>query len=197
MVESNLSAQTAQRPVLIRLLTGAVLEGSIMSFQRVTLAAFTALFAAGTTSVAFAGCCEWGIPAPVVYAPVAPVPVVPVPVAVTTWGPGWGLSWGPGGCGCGPSVAYVAPPVEVTPIAPAPIYVVDQGPDFSGPGILVPYHTWSPAAAFVPATAYPYVPGPGYGHGAPGPRVAYRHPHHYRPMAHWHSYPHRPLGARG
>jgi hypothetical protein len=95
------------------------------------------------------------------------------------------------------------------PIAPAPIYVVNQGPEYAGPGIMIPYRTWSPAAAYAPAAGYPYVPGyhHGYGyryghrHHGPGPRFAYRervyaHPHHY-PVRYWHSYPQRPLGVRG
>ena len=29
--------------------------------------------------------------------------------------------------------------------SPAPLYVVNQGPEYSGPGIMMPYRTWSPA----------------------------------------------------
>lgn len=109
-------------------------------------------------------------------------------------------------------MVYVAPPVEVTPVAPAPIYVVNQGPDYTGPGVMVPYRTWSPAAAFAPAIGDPYVPGPGYGYRAPyyphrfyhHPRFAYRehvrghaHAHSYGPSRYWRLYPQRPLGARG
>src|ERR1039458_333922 len=66
--------QIARRPVLIRLLTGAICRGSVMSFHRTILVAFTAVFATALTSAAFAGCggCGFGYAAPVVYAP-APV----------------------------------------------------------------------------------------------------------------------------
>ena len=60
-----------------------------------------------------------------------------------------------GGCNCGRSVAYV----------PSPPYVVDQGPDYSGPGMFVPYGTYAPGAAYAPAINYPYV-GPRYGYRA-------------------------------
>ena len=107
-------------------------------------------------------------------------------------------------------VVYAVPALEPTPIAPAPIYVVNQGPEYAGPGLMVPYRTWSPAAAYAPPSAYPYVPGYGYGappyvhhlYRAPAPRIAYRehfyaHPHYYGPMPRWRPYPHRPLGVRG
>ena len=76
---------------------------------------------------------------------------------------------------------------------PAPIYVVNQGPEYSGPGIMMPYRTWSPVGrglrstilTFRAATARPYY------HGA---RYAYREHGYGRP--HWWRYPHRPLGVR-
>jgi len=143
------------------------------------------------TSIASAGCCDWGVPAPIAYAPAgcggcgAPTaaiiyaqPVAPAPVIVSTWNTG---------CGCQRPVVYAAP---------APIYVVNQGPEYAGPGLMVPYRTWSPAAAYAPESEYPYIRG--YGYGAPpygvhhlyralAPRVVYReqfyaHPHYYRPM---------------
>jgi hypothetical protein len=163
-----------------------------MTFHRAVLVASAIVFTAAMTSVASA-CCQGPFAGPAVYAPPAPPPFYA------------------GGCGrCGP-VAFVAPlpPVRVpvwgcggcagtyvepTPIAPAPIYVVNQGPDFSGPGIMVPFHTYSPAAAFSPAVDYPYVPsrysyGPGYAafyfhhrvYG--GARYAYRrHWRHHAPL---------------
>jgi hypothetical protein len=73
-----------------------------------------------------------------------------MPVVASSWG-----------CGCGGSVAYAAPTV----IAPAPIYVVNQGPDYTGPGIMVPYRTWTPAAPYIGAGGYPYMHGYGYGRG--------------------------------
>ena len=171
-----------------------------MSVHRVILVALATLLTSGLSSAAFAGCCGWGTPAPVVYATsgcggcgasVAYVqPVMPAPAPVATWGTG---------CGCGQSVVYAEAPVVEPQIAAAPIYVVDQGPEYSGPGIMIPYRTWSPA---VPAAIdYPYVSG-GYGYGyggsyhhglryAYGPR-SYGHPHHW-----WHYPHHHPLGVRG
>jgi hypothetical protein len=136
------------------------------------------------------GCGGCGAPtAAAVYA----VPVAPAPIAVSTvvapfggpccnyngcgncgmgagcgncggWGGGAAWSGGCGGCGgggwsggcgsCGNSVAYAAP------------YVVNQGPVYSGPGLSVPYATYSPEASYAPATDYPYVPGYGYGQPA-------------------------------
>jgi hypothetical protein len=122
-----------------------------MSLHRVLLFAIAALFTAGMTSAASAGCCCGGCSTPAaafVYAqPVAPViyylQPVPAPVQV----------------------------LEVTPVAPSPIYVVNQGPAYTGPGIMVPYRSWSPAPSYGPTSAYPYVPG----YGAAGPRVVYRY----------------------
>jgi hypothetical protein len=169
-----------------------------MSFNRVTLVALATFFTIGMTSLASAGCCDWGYSAPVVYVPVAPVsyggcggcggptvaavyaqPVAPAPIIVSAsigspfGGPccggggcgncgGWAIS--SGGCGgCGAPVAYAEPSPQ--------LYVVNQGPEYSGPGLTVPYATYSPEAAYAPATDYPYVPGYGYG------RPAY--PHYY------------------
>lgn len=187
-----------------------------MSLHRATLFVLAALFTAGMTSVASAGCCDWGVRAPVAYAPVAygcggcgtppaaivyaqpvaPPPPPPAPVAVSPW------AWGTG-CGCHRSVVYAAPAVEPTPIAPAPIYVVNQGPDYTGPGIMVPYRTWSPTASYITPGAYPSLRGYGYGYGygyghvyrygvhrnfvAARARVAYRarfyaHPFYRRPI---------------
>ena len=64
------------------------------------------------------------------------------------------------GCGCHP-VVFAAPPIAPVPIAPAPIYVVNQGPEFSGPGITVPFHTWQPTPGYGPG---PYWRGYGWGH---------------------------------
>jgi hypothetical protein len=172
-----------------------------MVLHRVTLVALATFLTAGLSSAAFAGCCGWGTPAPVVYATsgcggcgASVAYVQPAPVA--TWGTG---------CGCGQSVVYAAAPVVEPQIAAAPIYVVDQGPEYSGPGIMIPYRTWSPAVAA--AVDYPYVSGgygsEGYGYGGAyhhGPRYAYGqrfygHPHH---MSHGWRYPHRhPLDVRG
>ena len=138
-----------------------------------------------------------------------PVPVAPAPIAVDHWDTGGcggfggcfsgcGLFGGPscgggcglggcgglgfGGCNCGRSIGYT----------PSPLYVVDQGPDYSGPGLMVPYGTYAPGAAYAPAINYPYIGqrygyrGPGYRYGVyRGARFAYRanvyaHSRYYR-----------------
>lgn len=135
--------------------------------------------------------------AAVVFAqPVAPTPVV--------------ANWGTG-CSCSHSVVYAVPQVGLAPVEP---YVVNQGPVYSGPGLMIPYNTYSPAEAYAPATNYPYVPGYGYG---PRPHYGYHygarpiyrshvaayharyygHPRYYAPMPRMRPYSHRPLGVRG
>jgi hypothetical protein len=124
-----------------------------MSLRRTVFLVLAFAFTAGMTSVASAGCGGCGTPtAAVVYAqPVAPTPPR---VAVSAWT--WGTTWGVG-CGCHRAYVYAATPaVELMPIAPAPIYVVNQGPDYTGPGIMVPYHTWTPASSYVVPGSYPY-----------------------------------------
>ena len=190
-----------------------------MSRHRVILVALATLLTAGTTSAALA-CCEWGNPAPVAYAePVgagcggcaAPLvtyaqPVVPPLVT-------------PGGCGCsgcgGCGGLYATPAIEPTPIAPSPIYVVNQGPDYTGPGIMVPYRVYAPGAGFAPPPAYSYVVGQPYPAGyvpnpyyaGAGPVVPYRerayyhgaYPRYAGPVGPYHPYPrypHRPVSAR-
>jgi hypothetical protein len=123
-------------------------------------------------------------PAPPALMP-APVPVASAPIAVDHWDTGgYGACGGLGGllggfggcngCGCRGAAAY----------APSPLYVVNQGPQYSGPGLMVPYRTYSPAAALTPAINYPYV-GLRYGYrwrGYYGPRFAYhRRYSHPRP----------------
>ncbi len=128
------------------------------------------------TSLAFADGWGWGWgrgcggctapSAAVVYAqPVAPLPPLPLPPPPIV--AGWTT-----GCGCH-SVVYATPPapvLEPTPIAPAPIYVVNQGPEYTGPGIVVPYHTWTPTPGYGPVFGYPHRPHYGYG---------YRYRHRY------------------
>jgi hypothetical protein len=92
---------------------------------------------------------------------------------------------------------------------------VNQGPDYTGPGIMVPYRVYGPGAGYAPPPAYSYVTGEpypaGYGmnpyYAGAGPVVPYReraYYHHrypryagpvgpYRPYP---RYPHRPLGVR-
>jgi hypothetical protein len=182
-----------------------------MSRHRAILVALATLFTAGTTSAALA-CCEWGNPAPLAYqwsgcGGCGPA-VAPVTYAEPVFAGGCS---GCGGCGGG----YATPPIEPTPIAPSPIYVVNQGPDYTGPGIMVPYRVYGPGAGYAPPPAYSYVTGEpypaGYGmnpyYAGAGPVVPYReraYYHHrypryagpvgpYRPYL---RYPHRPLGVR-
>jgi hypothetical protein len=154
---------------------------------------------------AFGGCGGCGAPtAAVVFAqPVAPAPiVVSTPISTcggcggfSSWGGGCGncgnFAWGGGGCGgcggsgifggfgsswgngcgsCGQTVAYAEP----TP------YIVNQGPSYSGPGLTVPYATYSPEDSYAPAANYPYVPG--YGNGQP------RYPGYYARPYYAHRY---------
>ena len=150
-----------------------------MSLYRVVLVGLAGVFTVGMTSLASAGGWGWGSgwgsgwgcggcaapSAAIVYAQ----PVAPLPAPVTF------------GCGCGhQSLVYAEPPIEPTPIAPAPIYVVNQGPEYEGPGITVPYHTWAPVSAYGPAAEYPYRAGYGLGYGY-GPRygLGYGYRHRY------------------
>ena len=162
-----------------------------MSFYRAMIAALVALFVTGTASVALAGCggCGWSAVAPFAYPPAplyvsggcggcgsvavtfappvayappafapAPPPIAPAPIAVDHWDTGgWG-GCGCGRCGCGRAAEYAVP------VAPAPIFVVNQGPEYTGPGIMVPYHTYSPQADLAVLYDYPYISAPGYGH---------------------------------
>jgi hypothetical protein len=74
---------------------------------------------------------------------------------------------GCGGCGgCSSTFGY-------HPVAPAPLYVVNQGPEYSGPGLMVPFGTYSPATNVAAPGAYPYVAGRGYGYGPRYPRPYY------------------------
>jgi hypothetical protein len=145
-----------------------------MSIYRVSLFVVAGLFTAAMTSAASAGCCGWGVQAPVVQTPIVygstgcggcgtpsaaivyaqPVAPAPPPVILNT---GWGT-----GCGCHHNFVYAATPaIEVTPVEATPIYVVNQGPDYSGPGVMVPYHTWAPAGRYLGPAAYPYFHGYG------------------------------------
>jgi hypothetical protein len=94
---------------------------------------------------------------------------------------------GCGGCGgCSSTFGH-------HPVAPAPLYVVNQGPEYSGPGLMVPFGTYSPATNLAAPGAYPYVVGSGYGYGPRYPRPYYRsrytyQRYNYNPYRH---YPHR------
>ena len=201
-----------------------------MSFHRATLVAVATFLTVGMTSVAFAGCCDWGAPAPVVYAPggcgtcgtaYAPIvyatPITPSPITVSGCGtcgtptaavtflapvaptPSYGCgtcgtAYAPtptyynAGCGtCGaPAPSYYGTgcggcQTQAVYTTPAPLYVVNQGPDYSGPGVMVPYRTYAPPAEYAPPPAYPgyppyvnpaqrYYPGPVYRHAYYRPR---------------------------
>jgi hypothetical protein len=161
-----------------------------MSLHRVVLVGLATLFTAGVSSAASANCCGWGAAAPVAYAPVTYAsagcggcgtptaavvyaqPVMPAPAPVV------GI-WASGGCGCNNLISYATPAVEAIAVAPSPIYVVNQGPDYTGPGIMTPYHTWTPSASYVVPGAYPYVSG--YG-------AAYHRYGYVRRPVYWHRY---------
>ena len=181
-----------------------------MSFHRTILVAGAALFATVFSSAAFAQCGGCGVAVgyvqPIVVQPVVGVPpvvevqpVVPVvaaPVAVDYWdtnGWGCGCCGGCGGCGGCSTFGYQAA------VVPSPFYVVNQGPEYSGPGLMVPFGTYSPAYGVAAPGAYPYVAGRGYGYGRRyghpyygghyyGGRFAYQHHYWNNPYRY---YPHR------
>jgi len=135
------------------------------------------------------GCGGCSVAPAMSYAPpqVEPMPVAPAPIAVDHWDTGgWGGCGGCGGCGsCGASVAYVPQ------VAPSPVYVVNQGPEYSGPGFMVPYRTYSPYRDVAAPANYPYVRPwrPRYAHPyiAPSWRPRYVHPYYRaRYVAHPH-----------
>jgi hypothetical protein len=167
-----------------------------MSPNRVVLAVVATLFTAGINSAASANCCGWGAAAPVAYAPVTYAsagcggcgtstaavvyaqPVAPAQVlyAEPVAAPAPVVYGGWSGCGhCGGGLVSYAPAVEAIAVAPAPIYVVNQGPDYTGPGIMAPYHTWTPSASYVVPGAYPYVSGYGARYRGYGYRTGYAH----------------------
>jgi len=112
------------------------------------------------------GCGGCGGAVAVTYAQpvVQAVPVMPAPIAVDNWDTGGFGGCGCGSCGgCGNALAYAQP-------AAAPMYVVNQGPEYSGPGLMVPYGTYSPATNLAAPGEYPYIGARGYGYG---PRYGY------------------------
>jgi hypothetical protein len=183
-----------------------------MSFHRTVLVACAAVFATVFSSVAFAQCGGCGGVAvtyvqPIVVQPVVevqPVVVQPIvqaaPIAVDCWdtngwgGGGCGRCGGCGGCGgcgccggCSSTFGYHAA------VGPSPLYVVNQGPEYSGPGLTVPYGSYSPATNLAAPAQYPYVAGPRFGYGPRyprpyyGSRFAYQR-HYWNPYRY---YPHR------
>ena len=164
-----------------------------MSVYRTILMACAIACVTVFTSAAFAQCGGCGAVAvvpvqPVLVQPVVEVqpivveptvvPVAPAPIGVSCWdtngfcggGCGGGCGCGGGGCGgcggCSSTFGY-------HPVAPAPLYVVNQGPEYSGPGLTVPFGTYSPATNVAAPGAYPYVAGRGYGYGPRYPRPYY------------------------
>ena len=168
-----------------------------MLFHRTILVACSALFATVLSSAAFAQCGScggWGVSAAVAFAPapvysggcggcgsvavavqpvvevqpvvvqpvVEAVPIVPAPIAV-----GWS-----GGCGCGSCGGCSSTFGCQSAAVPSPYYIVNQGPVYSGPGVMIPYGTYSPGTGLANPAAYPYVGGPGYGYG---PRPGFGH----------------------
>jgi hypothetical protein len=147
------------------------------------------------------GICGVQAYAPVVYAtPVAPAPInvgcgtCGTPIAAVTFAPptpAWGS--GCGVCGAPAPVAYNpcnTCGLATTPVytQPAPAYVVNQGPDYSGPGLMVPYRTYAPQAEYAPPPYYPsyphrYYPRPYYHHAYYAPRP-YGHPYYGRYYTH-------------
>ena len=154
------------------------------------------------------GCGGCGGAVAVTYAQpvVQAVPVMPAPIAVDNWDTGGFGGCGCGSCGgCGNALAYAQP-------AAAPMYVVNQGPEYSGPGLMVPYGTYSPATNLAAPGEYPYIGARGYGYGhryGAGYR-GYRHyghpyyhasyaarPYHYGYDPGRYAPYHRPMGWRG
>ena len=143
-----------------------------------TIAAAASLFSAGT---AFANCYSCGpsviyqapavtYSAPMVYGHAYEAPMVyPAPVQYSP------------GCGCA---------------AHAPMYVVNQGPEYSGPGLTVPYGTYSPGTNLAGPAQYPYVAGPGYGYGPRYPRPYYHSRFTYQGHG-WNPYRYAPHRWRG
>jgi hypothetical protein len=122
----------------------------IMPFHRATIVILATLFTVAMTSVTSA-CCAL-VAAGGTNSP-NPVPIAPAPIYVGPWSGGWSLTpwsfgagwagWsGSGGCGC-----------CGCRVAPSPVYVVDRGPDYTGPGVMVPFLTYTPTIGF------PYVSG--------------------------------------
>jgi hypothetical protein len=158
------------------------------------------------------GGCGGGVAAyaPITYAtPIAQAPIAAgcggcgTPAAVATYAPAPAWGTGCGACGTSTAAATFATPVAPTPTwganwgtgcggcgvytQPAPLYVVNQGPEYSGPGITVPYRTWTRPAAYTPyGPAYyrwhhSYGGRYGYGyraHTAYHTRYMYRGPYH-------------------
>jgi len=183
-----------------------------MSIHRTILVAAATLFTTVTASGAFACCGGWGPVSPVVYASYAPTYATPIAAAPIVVGGGCGGCCG--GCSVPTAAAVFAAPVAPAPLlyggwaggcggcgswiygaaAVTPAFVVNQGPSYGGPGIMVPYRTWSPYSSY--GGGYPYIRhrywGPRYYGGwhrqfAYGPRPYFRPHFGSRYYGHWHS----------
>jgi hypothetical protein len=127
----------------------------------------------------WAGCGGACIPGPALFYQIGstPVAVAPDPIAVDHWDTngfgdcrfpgdyfgacgwvarcGWfsgpGPCGGPVGCGggCGRPVAYWP--------APSRVYIVNRGPEYSGPGIMIPFKTYSPTTGLAAPREFPYI----------------------------------------
>ena len=113
-----------------------------MGASRAILVAFAAMFMLSVTSLAEASTATH------------PIGVAPSPIYVGPWDGSPGSGTWVGYCGtCGPIFFGYSP---------SPLYVVNQGPDYSGPALTIPFSTYSPKKAYVPAINYPYVGGYDY-----------------------------------
>jgi hypothetical protein len=135
---------------------------------------------------------------PIVVQPVVQaVPVAPAPIAVDHWDTnGFGCGGGCGGCGggcgcggCGGGCGGCSSTFGYHTVA-APMYVVNQGPEYSGPGLTVPFGTYSPATNLAAPAQYPYVAGPGYSYGPRYPYYRSRYAYHRPYWNPYRSYPH-------
>jgi len=120
-----------------------------MPFHRTTVVVLAAAFTLAMISVTSA-CC--GVVASGGTNSPNPVPIAPAPIYVGPWSGGWSLTPWSFGAGWGGSSAWGACGCCGCRAAPSPLYVVDQGPDYTGPGVMVPFLTYTPTIRF------PYVP---------------------------------------
>jgi len=120
-------------------------------------------------------------PAPAIpYRPLLPVgamAVAPAPIAVDHWDTnGFGdcrypgdyfgacggffgrCGWfsGPGPCGAPAPCGACGRPAAYRP-APSPVYIVNQGPEYSGPGFMILFKTYSPSTGLAAPGQFPYI----------------------------------------
>jgi hypothetical protein len=113
---------------------------SIMPLHRAL--ALAAVFTVGMTPLASA-CCNWdhwGYFGPDVTNQAA---IAPASIYVGPWSGSW----------LGENSVWARGPRGVPP----PFFVVNQGPEYSGPGLTVPFVTYSPAMGLAVPRKYPYV----------------------------------------